>query len=632
MLDTLRRGASGWVAKILMGLLVVSFAVWGIADIFHGYSSDVVATVGKEQITLDQYQRALHNETQKFSQRLGQPLTPQQVHQFGIDASALSQLIGLAALDGGTRAIGLSISDETVAHNIMTDPQLIGAFGKFDRQNFDQTLQQMGLSEAMFVADRRKFLLRKQINDVLQAGVKLPATMLGAISTYQNETRIASYLVLPPDAVGTIGEPDEKTLEAYYQKAAIHFTTPETRDFSVMTLEPKDLAATVSISEADLKKAYEQRRGEFDVPEKRKVEQIPFATVEAAKNAEAKLKGGEPIEKMVSSLGLEQKDVELGLVSRSEMISPSVADAAFALKSGEYSDPVQGPLGPVILHVTQIVPAQPSSYEQVKDKLRVSLAADMASSEVYDVQNSIEDARAGGASLEEAAAKDNLKVVKFTGVTAKGLTIDGKKPAGLPDYKDLVDTVFKSEQGDQIPPGDTGSGGYYWLRVDGVTAAQQKPLKDVRADVVALWKTEKRKADLAELAQSVVARGNKGEAFEKIASSIGRTVLVSPAIGRSSENDTFSRNAVARLFAAPRGGFTYGPVGFGNSLVIMQVKEINDPKPNVESDDYKKLDTDMTDAVQTDLLMTYITGLEKKLGTEVNTHLLERSASAEDTQ
>lgn len=632
MLDSLRRGASGWLAKIMMGLLVVSFAVWGIADVFSGYSTDEVAKVGKESITLPQFERELDSQMKQFSQRLGQPITRDQAKQYGLVSAALTRLIALSALDSGAHRMGLAVGDEAVAQNIASDPSLKGPFGKFDPQEFRQALAQAGVSESAFIADRRNFMVRQQINDVMGLGVGVPTALLDAFSTYQQETRVASYMILPPEAVGTIPEPDEKTLAAYHQKAAIHFTVPETRDFSLMVLEPKDLVSTIAISDADLQKTYEQRRAEFDVPEKRMVEQIPFATDDAAKAALELLRKGRPLDEILQGLGLDQSDVSLGLVTRAQMISPAVADAAFALKLNEYSEPVKGPLGPVILHVTEIQPGKVSTYDEAKDKLRQMLADEQARSAIYDVQNGIEDARAGGASLEEIAEKNHLKVVRFSGVSIKGLTLDGKKPDGLPEYKNLIETVFKSEAGDQIPPGDTGEGGYYWLRVDDVKPQQLEPLDKVRDKVVKLWKSEKRKADLEVLAQKLVERGDKGESFDKIADELGRTVLISPEIKRYSQSDTFSRLAVTRLFAAPKGGFAYGPVGFGESLIIMQVKAINDPKPDSKSAEYKKLHDDMLDSLQTDMITTTVGDLEQQLGVKLNLALLQRVTSTDYNQ
>ncbi len=632
MLESLRKGASSLVAKILMGLLVVSFAVWGIADIFRGYSSDEVAKVGNESITLAQFNREFEDQIHQFSQRLGQPLTRTQAKQYGLVSASLTRLIALSALDSGANDMGLAVSDKEVAENIASDPSLQSSFGKFDRQAFDQALARTGISEKTFLVDRRKYMVRQQLNDVMQLGVGVPATLVDAVSTYQQETRVASYMILPPEVVGKIADPDEKTLEAYHQKAAIHFTLPETRDFSIMVLEPKDLTASISISDEDLKKAYEQRRNEFDTPERREVQQIPFATEDAAKAADQLLREGKPVDDIVKGLGLEMKDVSLGLVARNQMISPAVADAAFALKVGEYSDPVKGPLGPVILHVTKIEPGSTSTFEGVKDKLRAKMTEEQAHSQVYDVQNTIEDARAGGATLEDIAAKNNLKILKFSGLTVKGLTLDAKKPDGLPDYKDLIETVFKSEPGDQIPPGDTGDGGYYWVRVDGVQPQKLQPLDKVRDQVVKLWKEEKRKADLDVLAQKIVERGNKGESFTKMAGELDRTVLVSPEIKRDSQSDAFSRVAVARLFASPKGGFSYGPVGFGQSLIVMQVKAINDPKPDPQSADYKKLHDDLLDSLQTDMITTTVAGLEKSLGVKLNIELIQNATSTDNNQ
>lgn len=627
MLDTLRRGASGWVAKGLMGLLVISFAVWGVNDVFRGYSTTAVATVGDEDISVDRFEKALGQKINDFSQRIGQPLTRADAMKYGLDVQTLTELIGLTAFDIGARESGLTVSDQTVAANITSDPSFTGTFGKFDRDGFNLLLQRMGITEKAFIEDRRKYLVRLQLNNAMEAGVAVPDTMLNAISTYQGEERRASYIILPPEAVGEIADPSDDVLKAYYDKAAIHFTMPETRDFTVMTLTPEDLAATISISDDDLKAAYEKRRAEFDVPERRVVDQIPFATEEAAKAADARLRGGEPMAKIVDELGLSLSDVELGNVSRTEMLSPALADAAFALKAGEYSEPVKGPLGYVILHVSTITSAAPSTYESSKDKLRQMMAMEMAHDQLYDVQNSIEDARAGGSSLEDAAEKNQIKVLKFTGLSATGEDLDGKKPDNLPGYKDLLATVYENQPGDQIPPGDTGKGGYYWVRVDNVTPAKLKPFDEVKADVLKLWKEETRKAKLQELAQGLADRGNKGESIDKIADSIGRTALPSPIIARNSQSETFSRLAVTRLFAQPKGGFIAGPVGYGDSMIVMEVTDITPPTPDPTSEEFKKMQQTLNDAIKTDILMTMVAGYEQELGTNINGELMQKLRS-----
>ncbi|MBI1261791.1 MAG: hypothetical protein GC184_08700 [Rhizobiales bacterium] len=629
MLDTLRQSATSWVAKILMTLLIMSFAVWGIADIFGGYSDTTVAEVGNSEVSLASYEREFKIETQNFSQQIGQQLTPAEARKYGVDRSALTRLIGLATLDEASHNMGLAVGDVALAHDIMTDPNLIGPFGKFDKDSFLTALSRNGISEKSFMDDRRNYLMRSQLIDSIQAGVPVPNAMAEVINEFQGETRNARYVLLPPEIVGTIADPEEKTIEAYYKQAAIRFTLPETRSFTVMTLGPKEVAASLSISDDDLKAAYEARRADYDVPEKRDIEQIPFKDEAAAKAALEKLRAGTPLEKIVSELGLKLSDVQLGEITRDEMLSPALADAAFALAPNSYSDPVKGPLGPVILHVTKISHAVASTFESAKEKLRDRLLSEKANDEIYDIQNNIEDARAGGTPLEEIADKNGLKLVKIDSVTAKGTTIDGKKVETLPEYRDLLTTVFQNEPGDQIPPSDNGEGGYYWLRVDAVTPATLQPLDKVREDVVALWKTEERKNKLDQLAQSLVERGNKGESIDKIAASLDRSALNVPDIARNSQNDTFSRLAVTRIFAAPKDGFSYGPVGLGESLVLSQVTAVNKANFDSQSASIESLKDNLKDSLGADFITTFVAGYQNEIGVDVNTQLLQRTAAAD---
>ncbi|MGV8996242.1 MAG: SurA N-terminal domain-containing protein [Parvibaculaceae bacterium] len=633
MLDTIREASRGWVVKGLMGLLVLSFGVWGINDVFTGSSSTDVAEVGGQPITIDRFQLALDQKMQDLSQRSGQQLTRVDAHKYGLDVQVLSELVGLTAFDIGAKKEGLTVSDNAVAQNITNDPSFTGTFGKFDKQGFDQSLQRMGLTEKKFIDDRRKYLVRLQLNDAMEAGVAVPQTMVDAISAYQYETRRVSYFVLPRSAVGDIAAPDEATLDAYYKKAAIHFTDPETRDFTVMVLTPDALAKDMVISDADLKTAYEARRAEFDRAEHRDVEQIPFATEDAAKAADARLRKGESVEVIVKELGLEMGDVALGNVTKAEMLSPALGDAAFALKAGEYSEPVKGPLGFAILHVTTITTATTSTFEGSKARLKQMMADEKAHNDIYDVQNAIEDERAGGMALDEVAQKNNLKALKFKGITAAGADLSGSKPLDLPAYKDLLKSVYENQAGDLVPPGDTGEGGYYWVQIDNVTQPKLKPLADVKADVVKLWTDETRKAKQAELAQSLVDRGTKGESIDKLAASAGgRAVLLSPVIERSGQSETFSRLAVTRIFALPKGGFTFGPAGFGDSMLVMQVESIFAPEHDATSDAYKAVDKGLTDALTNDMLTTMVAAYERQLGTEINVQLLNKLAAAEGGQ
>lgn len=632
MLDSMRSAASGILGKVIIGVLVVAFAVWGIADIFTGFAGDSVAKVGDEEIDVQTFDREFRAEMGRYSQQLGMTLTPEQARSFGVDRAALSRLISVAALDGAAKEMGLAVGDKAVGTDIVNDETLRGAFGRFDRDLFRQTLQMNGISEERFVEQRRAGMVREQLIDVISAGVVAPEATVDVVARYQGETRTAGYIILPPSLVGEIEDPDEETLQKFYEAGASAFTLPETRDISFMILEPENVTETITISEEDLKAAYEQRRGEYDVPERREIQQVTFASEEAAKEALEKLRSGTKTEEVVQGLGLTMKDVDLGMVGRSELMSPALADAAFSAESGAWSEPVQGPLGWSIFHVGEISAAKPSTYEEVKDDLRRKLELEMAQEQIYDIQNNIEDARAGGETLAEIAARYNLTLREIDGVTKDGKTRRGDDVEMPEDTPNMLETAYSNGVGEQIPPLATSKQGYYWMQVDAVTPAEVQPLADVRERVLTIWKNEKRASELQALAEKLVERGNAGESFETIAGEYGRSVLTAQGIGRNASNDTFSRSAVTKLFATPEGGFTYGPVGIGDSLLLMQVKEVREPDLAKNSERYKEIAASVRDSIQADMLQVFVTAYRNELGVEVNPSLIAQVTGADTTQ
>lgn len=628
MLDSLRKTASGIVGFAIIGILVIAFAIWGIADIFTGFSDDTVAEVGDQKVDSATFEREFRMEIDRMSQRLGQPLARDQAVRFGADRLALSRLISVISLDEAAADLGLAIGDEAVGLDIVNDPNLRGTFGRFDRELFRQLLRQNGIPEERFIEQRRKGMQRAQLSGVVEAGIPTPDVLIRTVLNFQEETRTAGYIILPPSLVTEIPEPSEEDIASLYEAGASAFTLPETRDFALMEIEPADILDSISVSGEQLQAAYAERRGEYDVPERRELIQITFPSEDDAKAALARLRDGTAISVIAGELGLDEADFKLGKVTRDELLSPVLADAAFATAAGAWSEPVRGPLGWAIFRTDAIEEGKPSTFEEVRDRLLATLKLELAREQIYDTQNAIEDARAGGEALDAIAERFGLKVRHYSGVTSKGETREGK-PADIPDLPGLLGAVFDNEEGDQIPPLDTGKEGYYWVEISAVTPAARKPLDDVRADIVKLWKDQHRAAALEEIARKLADRGNAGESFGKIASELGRSVLTMPGIQRYAQNDTFSRTAVARMFAAPEGSFTWGPVGVGDSIILMQVRSVRTPEAAKGSDSYEKARKDVADSIGADMLQSFVVGYQQQSGVKINQTLLQRLTAAD---
>lgn len=145
MLNTLRNAASTWIAKLLLVLLVASFAFWGISgQIFSDMGRDVISA-GRTSVSMLDYRLAYDRTLSVLSQQLGTRITREQAVAFGIDNQVLSELASGAVLDEAAREIGLGLSQDRLAELTASDPAFRGPDGRFDRQQFQFVLSQVGM-------------------------------------------------------------------------------------------------------------------------------------------------------------------------------------------------------------------------------------------------------------------------------------------------------------------------------------------------------------------------------------------------------------------------------------------------------------------------------------------------------
>src|SRR6202048_4356188 len=126
MLRGMRKASSNWLGKIIMavvmGVLIISFGVWGIADIFKGFGQSTLAKIGHTEISTEQFRQVYTDRLQQIGRQFGRPLTPDQARAFGLDRQVLQQMVAEAALDEDARRLGLGQSDEAVKKMIFDDP------------------------------------------------------------------------------------------------------------------------------------------------------------------------------------------------------------------------------------------------------------------------------------------------------------------------------------------------------------------------------------------------------------------------------------------------------------------------------------------------------------------------------
>ena len=264
MLRGIRKASENWLGRALMGVvmsvLVVSFGIWGINDIFHGFGRSSLAKIGKVEIPIEQFRQAYQDRLEQISRQIGHPVPPDQALAIGLDKQVLGEMIGQAALDQRARQMRLGISDDEVARHITSDPSLQSPDGKFDQVKFRSRLAQYGPDRAALhhrpagdgaAAPNPRHRVRKH---------SPPQAWLDAINQFQNEQRSIQYLTLGPAQAGDIPQPTADEISKYFDERKILFRAPETRKIATVTVTPAALAKWMEISDDDVKHAYDERR------------------------------------------------------------------------------------------------------------------------------------------------------------------------------------------------------------------------------------------------------------------------------------------------------------------------------------------------------------------------------------
>ena len=172
MLESMRNASQGVVGKaimtVVMGLIIVSFVIWGVGDMLRGFSPSTVASVGGAKISAQDYRVAYDRAIQQYQRRLKRPFTNEEARQIGLDRSVLQQLLSEAAVDDEARKLGLGISDEALREVITSNPSFRDKSGAFDPARLAAALRDMDMNERGFVSELRKQALRQFI--VARAG------------------------------------------------------------------------------------------------------------------------------------------------------------------------------------------------------------------------------------------------------------------------------------------------------------------------------------------------------------------------------------------------------------------------------------------------------------------------------
>jgi peptidyl-prolyl cis-trans isomerase D len=625
MLRGIRKASANWLGRtvmgVVMGLLAASFAIWGINDIFRGFGQSTLAKIGHTEIPIEEFRRAYNDRLREIERQLGHPLPPEQAKAIGLDRQVLGSMVAQAGLDQRARQMGLGISDAEIVNQITSEKAFQSPDGKFDRARFEDLLHNAGYSEQRFLAEQRRLVLRRQIMDSLTGNLPVPKAWLQAVNQFQNEERNIEYVKLGPAQAGEIPQPTAEELSKYFEPRKILFRAPEYRKIETVAVTPTDIARWMEVSDADIKAAFDAHRDRYITPERRHVEQIVFQDMADADVASARIKDGVSFATIASERGLKEQDYDLGTVPKSGIVDPAVADAAFALKDGEVSAPVKGRFGAVIVTVTKIEPEEKKPLAEVTPQIRSDIAAERAKTEVQSLHDKIEDDRAGGTSLEQAAQKLKLPVATYD-VDRSGHDPNGKLISNLPHAGSVVAAAFASDVGVDNDPVEV-DGGYVWYNVMAITPARDRTLDEVKSQVEGRWREDQISSRLKAKAADLLDKLKSGNPFDTLAKTDGLTVEIADKVKRQAGSGGVPAKAVSSIFRTGKGSFGSAEGDQPTDWIVFRVTEVTDPPVN-ELDGNKIKDI-VKRQESDDIFGQYVASLESDLGTSFNQQALAQA-------
>jgi peptidyl-prolyl cis-trans isomerase D len=620
MLAGIRTFSKSIFAKVLFGVIALSFVIWGLnASMLNLGTSREVAEIGSQRITPVELDRAFQRSVQNMRSMFGPNFNEQQAVQMGLLNNTVQSLVSQKILREDAINKGIGISDEKVRDQIFASDNFKDpATGQFNRDRFLQALYQAGYSEQEFIDGVRGDMMSQQVVGSLTGTAAVPEIMAKQIVAYRNEERSGSFFALNAAEFDNIATADDATLRAYHEENAPQFTAPESRSVTLATLSAADLISTVTVTEEEIADSYQQRLAEFQVAETRAVEQILFAPndEQTAREAYNKLQGGADFMEVASNAGMDEAMVKLGEFTKNDIL-PELAEATFALSEGGVSEPIETALGWHIIRVPSINEGSTQSLDEVRDVIVDGLKQFKAEDAIYDLAATFDEELGAGRPIEEAARDVGAMTYKLDGVV-RGEGLAGQSIDGAAD---INAKIFELESGEESFLEETASGTRYVVRVESITPSALRPFEDVRDDVIAAWKAEERQsrmlAKAEELADSVNTTGADLAMLALDGSASIKETGMTKRTGQGLADDVNPAVAAA-LFTLEDGKAK--AIQSGSDVLLVKLDEIK--SADIATASAAPVNDELKQAINEDILAQYLNHLNEEISVTVNNSVI----------
>jgi len=514
---------------ILVGMLVLAFALWGVTDVFSSNNTNAVVKVGEAEISQTEFMDSFNDEMRDYAQENGEGLTPQQAYDRGIPQQLISEFTQKLAIESDASDLGIGVNNRDVARYA----ENIDAFRNditqsFDRQQLRQVLAANRMTERDFENDVINALRQQQTLPAIMGGIRAPSDYAQRYNTFVNEIRRARLIRFDTTALDSLPEPTDTDLKSYVAANQARFTAPEYRRFLMIRIEPFDFRQDAEVTDEQLRERFDTLvgAGELGAVETRDVSVISVATEDQANSVAARLTAGEDLAALIAELNLPSAD-EFDGIKVDGLINPDSSVAAFDTAEGAASVAPTGFGTFEVIFVRAINAADVPDFESMREELTTDVVEGQALRTINDYERVIDDRLLEGATIEEIAEDLSVPLSSYPYIDRNGMTQDGISMSGftiipgIASDDKLLQAVFTADIGFESDIIASSNGGLAILRVTDTIDSAPKTFETVREQASQLWKAEQLSDAMTQRGVALAKRVRDGESLETLAAELG---------------------------------------------------------------------------------------------------------------
>jgi peptidyl-prolyl cis-trans isomerase D len=592
MLESMRNQAQSWIAKVILGGIVLSFALWGVGDYFTGRQVEYVAEVDGKPITDSTFSQAYERQLNAYRARLGKAFSRELAEELGVKEETVQTLINRRLMLEEAQKLGLAAPEAALMASLQANPAFQSPDG-FDLNRYKVITRNMGYRTTRDYEDEQRLNL---MIDALQQAV-LASAQVNEREIRENfdrefEQRVLSAIIVDPASSGKKIKINDTQARAYFEAHQQEYRSPLRVKLTAVEISSETFAADMAIEAADVEKAYNERIAEFTTPEQRHARHILIkadsdeasrkAALEKANTVKARLDAGEEFAAVARELsddsGTADKGGDLGFFARGVMLA-EVDEVVFSTATGNVSDPVESQYGYHVVKIEAIKPAAEIALKDVYEKLANEIRNVKATDEAYKISQDLDNALGMEDSLRAAAAVMDLKAVDIGPISADealGNELLGSDAA-------LRVKAFSALPGEIVEIQELDDGRFVALEISERIEPDTLSFADAAVRVYEDARIAQAEAEAGKVAEEIVTKAAETP-MEKLAQQYGQPLYISKPVrsnGIGDESDWLTPTLLAQAFKGASKSVLSSPVAVSRGFAVVQVKDIISPSESV---------------------------------------------------